>query len=402
MAANGWSARGGWRRVGLALMVGFALWPSRPVAAQLVQLDPILTKLEDDDFATRQQGSADLKAALTGNKLSAADLNKLRQVCQGMGKGTDPEVRLRASRELKPLIAKLPAITTIRTKSDFYEGVTPAGGVTPFLLGEMDGQISPLNPVEVADYAKLKKLVEGLRQDVELGDTVAAKAKLTGVQKFINGLPAGRFNDLFFRKNMVMQTQAQVSAMIQQAIDQIGNADTQINKAIGPPPPPGPRPKVPVPGPGKAPTGLSFDLELANVVASGTVDLSFDSPEAFDVDSVPPPGYQFIGQVVSLIPDDAVLVSGQVTVGIEYSLTDGTIPNPSALRMVRVANGQIEFLATTLNDLGTGELFAAYTTDPSQAEQFGLFGLVLATATGPGSPPPLSPRAGQAASGSPP
>lgn len=325
----------------------------------------------------RLQARDRLEAALKGRQLTLGQLNDLRGIYKREG---DIEVLALAGQVFKPRIAKLPAVQMILAKSDFYESppAAPAApdDITWFRLGELNGLISPLKRNEVVDFKKIKTLVKGLQQDIEWGETVDAKIKLTRLRNFINGLPVERFDGLFLRKNQDFQTQAQVSAMIQEAIDKIGDADTQINNAVGPPPPPGPRRKVPVPGPGQAPTGLSFELELPNVVAPGMVDLSFDSAEAFDLDSDPPDGYEFVGLVVSLIPDDEVLISDEATVGIHYSVDDAAIVNPLALQMVRVANGQVQFLDTLLNDLDSGVLYAIYQTDPAEPEQFGLFGLV--------------------------
>lgn len=347
--------------------------------------DQWLKDLGSDDFATRERAEADIKKLITPKQtLTKEQVSKL----QSAAISDDAEVAHRGSRLLSSFVnseqfqasahATLQFIEVRTTRNAFEVGTAidpafilrpdamnnPSQGLTIGILDQ--GYLKVKNRIDrgaVTEAAKALDEFEALIKD-KLTDEVLKEAKLT--KDDVNGTPLKQSQLL----QMTQRVREELEAVKQDAIKQ--GLDPNA-RAV----------KTPVNQKGMIDLGKSLQLALGGLLQPGALEVL--APTSLGAISIPPLGFIYVGPIFDIVPADALIADGEIRLGIEYGpfqLVNPPVLDPASLQLVRIANGQYDFLGGLFNDLGSYTMFGSYFASSSDIaanlNQFGEFAIVQA------------------------
>lgn len=361
-----------------------------PAPAPAIDVDKKIEQLGSPSYREREKAMKELLDAARNGQLTPEQINKIRDA---MNKSPDPEIRWRAEWIIKRYVATVPAVKSLLELLQ-VEITRQIRISTNFDFLGMMGWLNH-RPQAVEDFNKLMDLASRARSALLRGDTEGAKKYLNDLKDFIKNLPKDRFDELHLRANGQHLTQQQVIDIIDGVItNQIPKAENGIQGKLEVAP--APRPKVGIAVPGPLDTGGSIRIDVATVTVPGTAELTtaLNEDGARSIRSDAPDGYEFVGHVFDLLPDEGLQISGTVLVAIQYDAepTDGLEPSPavdpSQLQIVRVANENVDLLPVVAHDAVNGVIYAEYEADTGGFDPFGMFALVQPVPTETVEPAP--------------
>jgi hypothetical protein len=360
------------------LVVVFAFAPGFAGVACADEFDELLAKLADEEQVVREDAEKQLLKKVRAGALTREQVAKLQSAAL---QTEDQEVRSRASRLFANFVTGSTSGSTILDKtrvqvSDYQR----AGQKFTFTFDDsVRGGVT--DDAGKALFNDLQEKSKAVKDAVLRGDAAAAGAALAELETFVTNLDDAQFASLNLKEGPnddVPVTKAKVLQLIREAKETIPTFRDDIQRKGGNPAPPPPGKKR-VELPGLIDLGPTFRFGIAEVISPGALDVSF--PPVVEALALPPAGLEFVGHLVSLVPDDALIVSGTVLVGIEYGelqLIGHRVRSPDLLQLLRFADGEFQLLALVDNDLTNHVLFASYVTSAGDAgtNQFGQFAIV--------------------------
>ena len=344
-------------------------------------VDELITLLDDNGFVNRQAASEELEKRLPN--LAKVDILKLVNAYSA----GPLEVTKRVERLIGKYLIDLDmspsaraALNALKTQQTGLPTQTTDGLQIPFKLGDAKGMASADTDAQKKVFSDLMLRFAAFRNYLAIGDTDGAKARLDELKNFINGLTNDQFARLrLVNKDGTVMTKADLFDLIGAARALTTQAKDEINKKMGAIPPEA-RPLATVAASGPLDLGKTLALSVGSLIAPGMLDVTFE-----DVDqalAVAPPGFMAVGPIFELLPIGDLAVGDLISVSVQYGDLSGLgfgIVDPSLLRLVRIANGDYQFLSES-NDLTRHLITGSYPVSgsPSGLDQFGEFMLVQA------------------------
>ena len=351
------------------------------------KFNQLATEWNSGRFAVRQEAQRQLTAAArkTG-EAGGLTFNQLAMVQSLIFNGPSLEVQRRAETIMETPLWGLPAAAVIRDNLGVQ--INPATGF--IRVDAAEGRFDTNDNEAKAAAAALQRKWFAILANISAGNFNGAVTAYNDYNDFVvTKLKPADFNKLNLKKNNQNFSVDDLRSGFVDADRGFSDLRGQIqNKGANPDP--GNRPAIPVPNG----TGLniipnqpnqSLRLSILGNAVAGTLSVFGPTPE--NAMSIPPPGYEYVGEIYDLSADQALLISGEIRIGIEYGeqqLIGNPVVDPSRLHLVCIANGDISFLDypenREVNDLGNFVLFSSYFTNSADAglDQFGEFAIVQA------------------------
>lgn len=341
-------------------------------------------------FSIREGAQRDLIAA--AEKPGGFTAIQVATIQTGMI-SADPEVRVRSERVFASLVRTHPAsvitvIGQLRVQTNGTNG--------EFVFGNVKGKYDPADPASRQKFLVLQRHWRALSLGLMKGDVDQVYGAYDAMSAAVIGLGDGGLKDLNLKLNGQDLTVDDYRTSRVNTLDPaFAKIPADIRNLGGNPNPP-PKMKMNVPQGGFVPLSKSMRLDVGQVNAPGSLDLT-DSPDEFALSS-PPPGYEYVGHLYDIGAADGLVAGGTVRIDIEYGdeqLVGNAVRDASALHILRYADGVSTLLAPDPDHTSVADhvLSGTYAVGSltSQDEAFGEFAIVQAV------PEPLSCAAAGAA-----
>lgn len=336
-------------------------------------LEEILTALDNDDVAVREQASQDLLQRLCEHPDVFPDVRTAINAA-----GTPPEARARAQQAVAEWIHKLPIVQQLDglIKVDWRPPIVEIGADFPVVEFGCDYTVN-VNDERVA--ALLEKW-DAVRSAISRGDPAGAIDKANMMQMCLESLTAQQALDLGFvhpdgtgvadsdrdfllaKLQQAQQALVQFGIQFQALVHGTGALDPHSQEVLFD---------------GPVDLGKTILLSLEGVQQPGSLSLFL--PAAAQSLVHLPPGFVLAAPIASLMADERLVLSGSVQIGYEFAgqtLSELGVDNPSKLRIARFHDQQFELLPTEQIDLNAGRIFASYLTGADGTNPLGEFYLL--------------------------
>lgn len=361
-------------------IVAFILLLSSVSYAQDVPM--LIAQLGSANFSQREAAQKQLTDLATGHRL----LGQV-QLIQDAISSPDREISRRATQIFGAFVQTLPSYQDILnaagvqlTRPVMFNPFT--GETTQDGLFRFDAAKGSFRSPRFASYDTYNALAAEwapVQQALLVGNVANAKTALQNFKNVVNNLTNANvlFLDLRDRNNQLLD-KADLLNNIDQAIQELTafRFDLLFGGAKDDPALPF---QIPVQNAGAFPLGQSISLTLTTAPASpGSLLLFGWNPQS--APSTPPPGFEYVDDdIFTLEAQDGLIAAGTIGISIEYGslqLLGNPVEDPSALEIVRIANGQDYLLPTQLTDSDFVSAFYAPDASAPGSDQFGEFAIV--------------------------